>query len=88
MGSILDFRQPDLTGSDPENQGTGTRSFSSANQFRTMLICDSGGSGNVVPAAFLLDAEQNIRWIAVSSNQVARLTYSEILEVIEAAGKY
>ena len=34
----LNVRQDDLSGLDLGNQGTGTRSFSSSNQFRTMWI--------------------------------------------------
>ena len=37
-GKLFNVRQDDLTGLDLTNQGTGTRSFSSSKQFRTMLI--------------------------------------------------
>ena len=35
---ILNVRENDLSGLEPESYGTGTRSFSSSNQLRTMLI--------------------------------------------------
>ena len=43
------------------------------------------------PAAFILDPEGSIEWIAVSPNQVelpANRDIFEIIEAIEAAGKY
>jgi peroxiredoxin len=40
------------------------------------------------PAAFLLDEEQKIQWIAVSPNQTQLPTSAEMLEAIAAAGKY
>ena len=34
---VLNVREDDFSGLDQENYGTGTRSFSSSNQFRTIL---------------------------------------------------
>jgi methyl-accepting chemotaxis protein len=40
------------------------------------------------PAAFLLDKEQKIQWIAVSRNQAQLPNSAEMLEAIAAVGKY
>ena len=49
--AALNVRDDDLSGLDLGNQGTGTRSLSSSNQFRTMLIRSGSASLAVIAAS-------------------------------------